>query len=184
MLFRSEPEDRRRLGANRFPDAKFARTLTHRHQHDVTHPDNPRHQRTNAYNPNEDENPVHHHGEHPDVLPHIPYPQSPFVRRVELMTAEKYVPLIELNFSNSLNPRNRNVKEGWNLVPEYKNLWNKFKKEFETLNSEDFESVLAVLRKYTSTIPAAVYTSESDISLYDHLKTTTARSGMSKPKWA
>ncbi|KZX12086.1 hypothetical protein MBORA_13150 [Methanobrevibacter oralis] len=87
---------------------------------------------------------------------------------------EKYVPLIELNFSNSLNPRDRNVKEGWNLVPEYKNLWNKFKKEFETLNSEDFESVLAVLRKYTSTIPAAVYTSESDISLYDHLKTTTA----------
>lgn len=30
------------------------------------------------------------------------------------------------------------------------------------------------MRKYTSTIPAAVYTSESDISLYDHLKTTTA----------
>lgn len=87
---------------------------------------------------------------------------------------ESYVPLTELNFNNPFNPQSRKIMEGWNLVPEYKALWNKFKKEFELLNNKDFESVLAVLRKYTSTIPSAVYKSQSDISLYDHLKTTTA----------
>ena len=85
-----------------------------------------------------------------------------------------YVPLTELDFNKSLNPQNRNVMEGWNLVPEYQNLWSKFKNEFDLLANKDFESVLAILKKYTSTIPSAVYVSESDISLYDHLKTTVA----------
>lgn len=85
-----------------------------------------------------------------------------------------YVPLTELDFNKSLYPQNRNVMEGWNLVPEYQNLWNKFKNEFNQLVNKDFESVLAILKKYTSTIPSAVYVSEGDISLYDHLKTTVA----------
>ena len=87
---------------------------------------------------------------------------------------EYYVPVTELDFTKSLHPQDEKHKNGWNLVPDYENLWAKFVNEFKLLNTMDFESVLAVLKKYTSTIPSAVYVSESDISLYDHLKTTTA----------
>lgn len=87
-----------------------------------------------------------------------------------------FVPLIELDFFNKkgLHPHDVKDMEGWNLVPEYKKLWNNFVNEFNLLKNRDFESVLAVVKKYTATIPSAVYTSESDISLFDHLKTTTA----------
>lgn len=85
-----------------------------------------------------------------------------------------YVPLVELDFSKGLHPQDEKVMNGWNLVPDYQHLWNKFTNEFKLLENKDFESVLAVLRKYTSTVPSAAYYSESDISLYDHLKTTVA----------
>lgn len=87
---------------------------------------------------------------------------------------EHYVPLVELNFNKDLDPKDRKEMEGWNLVPGYQELWVKFKNEFKILENKDFESVLALLKKYTSTIPSATYHSESDISLYDHLKTTVA----------
>lgn len=85
-----------------------------------------------------------------------------------------YVPLVELDFNKALHPREKKIMEGWNLVPEYQHLWAKFENEFEILENKDFETVLALLKKYTSTIPSAVFSSESDISLYDHLKTTAA----------
>ena len=85
-----------------------------------------------------------------------------------------YVPLVELDFSKGLHPQDEKVMNGWNLVPDYQHLWNKFTNEFKLLENKDFESVLALLRKYTSTVPSAAYYSESDISLYDHLKTTVA----------
>lgn len=85
-----------------------------------------------------------------------------------------YVPLVELDFNKSLHPQDEKIMEGWNLVPDYQNLWNKFVNEFKLLENKDFESVLAILKKYTSTVPSAAYYSESDISLYDHLKTTVA----------
>lgn len=85
-----------------------------------------------------------------------------------------YVPLVELDFEKALHPQSQKIMEGWNLVPEYQQLWKKFENEFKLLENKDFESVLAVLRKYTSTVPSATYYSESDISLYDHLKTTVA----------
>ncbi|WP_458404159.1 type III-A CRISPR-associated protein Cas10/Csm1 [Methanobrevibacter sp.] len=85
-----------------------------------------------------------------------------------------YVPLVELDFNNSLHPQKEKIRNGWNLVPQYQQLWAKFEKEFKLLQNKDFESVLAILRKYTSTVPSATYYSESDISLYDHLKTTAA----------
>ena len=87
---------------------------------------------------------------------------------------EYYVPVTELDFKQNLYPQNEKIRNGWNLVPDYEHLWVKFVNEFKTLPKMDFESVLAVLKKYTSTIPSAVYVSQSDISLYDHLKTTAA----------
>lgn len=89
---------------------------------------------------------------------------------------EYYIPLVELDFKNKkgLHPHEVYEKEGHNLVPEYNELWAKFRKEFDLIKNKDFESVLAVVKKFTSTMPSAVYTSESDISLYDHLKTTAA----------
>lgn len=85
-----------------------------------------------------------------------------------------YVPVTELDFNKVLHPQDQKVSNGWNLVPDYEYLWANFVNEFKMLVNKDFESVLAILKKYTSTIPSAVYVSESDISLYDHLKTTAA----------
>jgi len=85
-----------------------------------------------------------------------------------------YVPLVELDFTKALHPQSEKIKNGWNLVPDYQHLWNRFVDEFKLLENKDFESVLALLKKYTSTVPYATYYSESDISLYDHLKTTVA----------
>lgn len=85
-----------------------------------------------------------------------------------------YVPLVELDFKKGLHPQDEKIMKGWNLVPEYQHLWAKFENEYKTLENKDFESVLALLKKYTSTVPSATYYSESDISLYDHLKTTVA----------
>ncbi len=85
-----------------------------------------------------------------------------------------YVPLVEIDFTKGLYPQDEKIMEGWNLVPEYRHLWAKFENEFKLLQNKDIESVLAVLKKYTSTIPSATYYSASDISLYDHLKTTLA----------
>ena len=87
---------------------------------------------------------------------------------------EFYVPLCELDFNKSLYPQSEKVREGGNLLPEYQHLWAKFESEFESLETKDFETVLALLRKYTSTVPSATYYAESDISLFDHLKTTVA----------
>lgn len=92
----------------------------------------------------------------------------------EEVNDDYYVPLVELDFNKPLHPQDKNIMEGWNLVPEYQHLWNKFENEFKILENKDFESVLALLKKYTSTIPSATYYSQSDISLYDHLKTTAA----------
>ncbi len=63
-----------------------------------------------------------------------------------------------------------------NTVDEYSKLFNNFEKEFEdavkSLNL-NFNILLHVLEKYTTFIPAMV-TETNDISLYDHLKTTSA----------
>lgn len=78
---------------------------------------------------------------------------------------------------DELIPKN-NVKEvmsGYNLEFEYGKLWSEFNREFECLNNlDDIESIVSLLKKYTSFIPSAVYKSRSDISLYDHSKTTAA----------
>ena len=87
---------------------------------------------------------------------------------------EYYIPLKELDIDDSIYPKEYKEMSGYNLQPDYKTLWAKFVKEFEKINPNDFDTVLALMKKYTSTIPSAAYTSVSDISLYDHAKTTAA----------
>lgn len=102
--------------------------------------------------------------------------------------SEKYVPLRELkltrgsskndvniDYFNDLKPLNTEKMSGWNLVKEYTILWKKFTSEISQLsNTFDFNTILALLKKYTSTIPSAAYVDKPDISLYDHSKTTAA----------
>lgn len=93
---------------------------------------------------------------------------------------EQYIPLNKLSLDdgsfNNLKPAaKKDTMGGWNLVPEYNRLWNEFNSEFELIqNKTDFNTLLALLKKYASTMPSAAYKSKSDISLYDHSKTTAA----------
>lgn len=65
---------------------------------------------------------------------------------------EQYIPLNKLSLDdesfNNLKPADKNEAiEGWNLVPEYKNLWNEFNSEFELIqNKTDFNTLLALLK--------------------------------------
>ncbi len=90
---------------------------------------------------------------------------------------EMYVPLKSLSLENgfeSLKPQKR-AAFNEDLTDDYRNLWDSFIKEFGKIhNKYDFSTILAILRKYASTIPSAVYKSDADISLYDHAKTTAA----------
>ena len=79
----------------------------------------------------------------------------------------KFVPLQSLKLDDELypNPHKSNL--------DYKSLWDEFIAEFETIqNVDDFETVFALVKKYTSTIPLATYENEEEISLFDHLKTS------------
>lgn len=103
---------------------------------------------------------------------------------------DTYVPLRELrlnkftkegikeDYFDYLKPISESKMSGWNLEPEYKSLWKKFLAEMSALYElkvhDDFNTVLALLKKYTSTMPSAAYVHKSDISLYDHSKTTAA----------
>ena len=87
---------------------------------------------------------------------------------------EYYIPLKELDIDDSIYPKEYKDMSGHTLQPDYKTLWAKFVKEFEKINQNDFDTVLALMKKYTSTIPSAAYKSVSDVSLYDHAKTTAA----------
>ena len=94
---------------------------------------------------------------------------------------EKYVPLrkLDLNAWENLIPDEKS-----NILDEnaqktfqskYKKLWADFNEEIKDLtNIFDFNTVLALLYKYTFTIPSASWGSIPDISLYDHSKTTAA----------
>ncbi|MDR3292435.1 MAG: type III-A CRISPR-associated protein Cas10/Csm1 [Methanobrevibacter sp.] len=89
---------------------------------------------------------------------------------------ECYLPLEKLNLNingedsfESLRP-----KPSDKVSLDYKTLWKEFTDEFKKLNSPDFNTSLALLKKYTSTMPSAAYVSKPDISLFDHCKTTAA----------
>ena len=89
-----------------------------------------------------------------------------------------YLNLKELDINDDFDfvkPKS-NIKEvmaGYNLEQEYKILWKKFIKDFDKIhNLNDLSTILSILKKYTIAVPSAVYTHKSDISLFDHLKTT------------
>jgi len=62
-----------------------------------------------------------------------------------------------------------------NTVSDYQKLFERFEREFEMVarNGFDLNLTMSVLEKYTTFISAMV-TEDNDISLYDHLKTTSA----------
>lgn len=62
-----------------------------------------------------------------------------------------------------------------NLVEEYKKLWAGFTSELDLLEGHnDFNTIFALVKKYTSAMPSAAYRDIADISLFDHSKTTAA----------
>lgn len=90
-----------------------------------------------------------------------------------------YMDLCDLSLDNyeKLFPyeHKKEAKGAYTLQPKYKLLWKQFNKEFDLINNlNDIETVQNLLKKYTLYVPSAVYTSEPDISLYDHLRTTAA----------
>ena len=56
---------------------------------------------------------------------------------------------------------------------KYSVLYEDFREEFAKLANADFNKILALLEKYTTFIPSMMG-KENDISLYDHLRTTSA----------
>lgn len=88
---------------------------------------------------------------------------------------EQYIPLNKLSLDdesfNNLKPADKNEAiEGWNLVPEYKNLWNEFNSEFELIqNKTDFNTLLALLKKYASTTSATFSKAVDPLFLRDFL---------------
>ncbi|MEW6616517.1 MAG: type III-A CRISPR-associated protein Cas10/Csm1 [Thermodesulfobacteriota bacterium] len=67
------------------------------------------------------------------------------------------------------------------LVEEYGTLWEGFKNDLMNLQIHNLpllvNSFYYLLWKYTWCVPGAVYKSEPDVSLFDHLKTTAAIAG-------
>ncbi|MCL2115327.1 MAG: type III-A CRISPR-associated protein Cas10/Csm1 [Methanobrevibacter sp.] len=86
---------------------------------------------------------------------------------------EYYVPLEPLTLDKNTFEKIK-PQPGKKINMDYKSLWTDFKNELKRIDTPNFNTTLAILKKYTSTIPSAVYKSKADISLYDHLKTTAA----------
>lgn len=88
-------------------------------------------------------------------------------------TQPMYLPAGRLHLSQNLFPQ----KDDSSVPPDYAQLWDEFKKEFESIHSDTYvafaETLLSLLFKYTAYIPAST-ANLPDVSLYDHLKTTAA----------
>lgn len=59
---------------------------------------------------------------------------------------DHYVPLVELDFNKPLHAQNKDVMSEWDLVQKYEDILIKFEKEFENLENNDLETVLAILK--------------------------------------
>lgn len=68
-------------------------------------------------------------------------------------------------------------ENGGSEAPDYQSLWEAFLKDFKLIQANTYhafaETLLSLIFKYTSTIPASTI-NFPDVSLYDHLKTTAA----------
>ena len=87
-------------------------------------------------------------------------------------------PLKPLDFSDDQYPVNPKeyLRENYttDLRKLYEKHWNAFVAEWKRIGRPDINQLDALLKKYTSCIPSAVYVNEPDIPLYDHCKTTAA----------
>ncbi len=83
-----------------------------------------------------------------------------------------HLPIDPLSLSGSSFPR-----QTFDADPDYGSLWEKFVGEFRLIQARDghafSETLLCLLQKYTTCIPASTI-HFSDVSLYDHMKTTAA----------
>ena len=89
---------------------------------------------------------------------------------------EYYLPLVPLT-SDLLKPQptKKGVMEGWHLQQEYENLWSKFETESALFKGNiNFNTLFFLIKKYTTLMPSAAFVDESDISLFDHSKSTAA----------
>lgn len=82
------------------------------------------------------------------------------------------LPLTSLELSKTFFPKGK-----FDNPPDYASLWESFKEEVKKIQSSNYrtvsETLLSLLHKYTSCIPASTI-DFPDVSLYDHLKTTAA----------
>ena len=85
---------------------------------------------------------------------------------------KRSLPVSKISLSKDYFPRDQ-----FEESPDYEQLWNDFINEFGLIKANDFsafsETFLNLLYKYTACIPASSV-NFSDVSLYDHLKTTAA----------
>lgn len=83
-----------------------------------------------------------------------------------------HYPVEKLTLSKGFFP-----KKEFDGTPDYTKLWNEFNRDFKFIQSNTYrafsETLLSLLFKYTSTIPASTI-HFADVSLFDHLKTTAA----------
>ena len=83
-----------------------------------------------------------------------------------------HLPVRETELSKESFP-----KMNFEAAPDYESLWKKFESEFKFIQANTYrafsETLLSLLLKYTSCIPASTI-NFPDVSLYDHLKTTAA----------
>ena len=87
-------------------------------------------------------------------------------------TVNNHLPIAPMSLSKDSFPK-KSFKED----PDYVSLWKSFQGEFKFIQANTYhafsETLLNLLYKYTSCIPASTI-NFPDVSLYDHLKTTAA----------
>jgi CRISPR-associated protein Csm1 len=100
--------------------------------------------------------------------------ESIFLKENELNKKQtwQHLPLKEISLTKEYFPQKQ-----FGQAPDYNQLLEKFKQEFESIQANDYcafsETLLNLLYKYAACIPANT-THFQDVSLYDHAKTTAA----------
>ena len=106
-------------------------------------------------------------------VPDIPF-LSPFSRICD-QNKDKYYDIRELDFSKwkELFPKEKNKAKAGQQA--YKELWDKFYQDVQKIDPiRNFDTFVSIAEKYTSFIPSAAWKSVPDISLFDHMKLTSA----------
>lgn len=91
--------------------------------------------------------------------------------------SQMYYSVSESGLDREIFPAGINEIKKYNYTfsEPYKRLWKGFTENCENLGKDpNTGTLLALLKRYTSKIPSAVYVNDPDIPLYDHSKTTAA----------